>query len=44
MDDVFLMKLEVTMAELLIKLAPDVYRKFAQRISGKPVVLYVIFK
>ena len=43
MDDVVYMKLEGTMAQLLMQIAPDVYNKFARYVNGK-LVLYVLLK
>ena len=43
MDDTVHMKLEGTMADLLINLAPDIYKKFAYKHNGK-TVLYVLLK
>jgi Reverse transcriptase (RNA-dependent DNA polymerase) len=43
MDDVVHMKLEGTMAELLVKLDPKLYRKYVQTTNGKSV-LYVQLK
>ena len=43
MDDVVYMKLEGTMAQLLMQIAPDVYNKFACYVNGK-LVLYVLLK
>jgi hypothetical protein len=43
MDDIVHMKLEGTMAELLVKIDPILYRKYIQNENGKPV-LYVALK
>ena len=43
MEDTVHMKLEGTMAELLMKIDPDKYQKFARVINGK-TVLYVLLK
>ena len=43
MDDTVYMKLEGTMAQLLMQIAPDVYSKFSRIINGK-TVLYVQLK
>jgi hypothetical protein len=43
MDELVHMRLEGTMAELLVKLDPKLYRKYVQTINGKSV-LYVELK